>query len=74
MTVQTANMQKQPLRLLKRMRKYHRKLRSHPLHRDAYKSLGVTIKIKQDTFYFEQSKAAKTRFEKLMKHLASKGA
>lgn len=72
MTTATEQLSKQPLRMLKKMRRYHRKLRSHPLHRDAFQSLSRHIKVKQDTYYIAQAKAANTRFAKLMQHLAKK--
>lgn len=56
------------LRTLKGMRQYHRKHRANPLHHERFREINRTIKIKQDTYYFEQGKAFQARLERFLKH------
>jgi hypothetical protein len=52
--MQTTNLTKQPLRLLKSIRKYHRKKRSNPLHRMQAQAITNQIKLKQQKFFEDQ--------------------
>jgi hypothetical protein len=64
--METVDLSKQPLRLLKKMCKYHRKLRKHQMHREAFRSLYAVIKRKQDAYFEKQAKIAESRLQKFL--------
>ena len=68
----TMELSKQPLRMLKKMRRYHRKLRSSSLHKESLQTLKRIISIKQDTYFLKQAKEADTRFQRLLRAIKSK--
>lgn len=72
MTIETMDIKKQPLRVLKKMRKYHRKNRNNPLHADALNSLQNTIATKQEKFLAVTQQVAAARLERLLKMGAKK--
>lgn len=50
MTINMQDFTKHPIRLLKDMRKFHRKLRANHLHRSIFNQLSMIIKGKQEAF------------------------